>query len=69
MMSTATSRGIFDEMREHAYWKEQRDDIVKRAIGKGVSLTMIANTMGLDKKTVFRIARKMKEVPSHREYS
>ena len=46
-------------MREHAYWKGRRDELVLEGLSRGMSARKIAVEMGIDRRTVYDIKKRL----------
>lgn len=50
-----TVEQIEEDMREYAYWKGRRDDLVKRGLAAGMSIERISAVMDMAQSAVRRI--------------
>ena len=48
---------LLRDMREHAYWKRRRDELVAEALAAGMPVERIATTMDVAKSVVRRIKK------------
>ena len=50
---------LLGKMREHAYWKGRRDELVLEGLSRGMSARKIAVEMGIDRRTVYDINKRL----------
>lgn len=58
MNSVREDQELFKEMREHAYWKNRRNDLVLEGFKRGMSVHKIAEEMDLNPATVRGIKKR-----------